>query len=287
MPKELLAQLAWSNAIADVVTDGLKGNPRQVKRMLNALALRKQLAAVAQIPIRDDALAKLMVLEYANPTLFQELSNWQAVEGGFPENLQSLERAAIDGAGEPPECPEGASKEWLKATAQHWLRMQPRLADIDLRDYFWLARDRTNSTLSGVSMVAPIVRRLFDGLISANKGEQKVATKGVADLGATEKSELLSMLGRQIERHPGQVEAMDALIALVESGIAAAGVTLITALKNCVPAELQPGVAYRVKTLSTVSGDHQADAKALLAHWAKDQKTKVGRAAEATAKKPN
>jgi hypothetical protein len=67
-PVELLRKLEWSNAIADVVTDGLKGNPRQVKRMLNAMALRKQLAEVADIRIRDEVLAKLMVLEYSKPT---------------------------------------------------------------------------------------------------------------------------------------------------------------------------------------------------------------------------
>jgi len=53
-PQALLSQLGWSNAIADVVTDGLKGNPRQVKRMLNAMALRRQLATVAEIKIQDD-----------------------------------------------------------------------------------------------------------------------------------------------------------------------------------------------------------------------------------------
>jgi len=279
VPKDLLAQLAWSNAIADVVTDGLKGNPRQVKRMLNAMALRKQLATVAQIQIRDDVLAKLMVLEYANPPLFQELGQWQAVENGFPDNISVLERAAIDGTSEKSGCPDGASKEWLRATVQHWLRMQPGLSEIDLRDYFWLARDRTHSTLSGVTMVAPIVRRLFDSLTSTNKGEQKLATKGVADLTETERSELLSMLRRQIERHPDQVEALDALMALVEAGAAGAGATLIAGLKNCVPGELQPGVAYRLRTLSTISGAHQADAKALLEQWAADQSTKIGRAA--------
>ena len=92
VPKDLLAQLAWSNAIADVVTDGLKGNPRQVKRMLNAMALRKQLATVAEIQIRDDVLAKLMVLEYARPLLFQDVSQWQATDSGLPRSACAWKR---------------------------------------------------------------------------------------------------------------------------------------------------------------------------------------------------
>jgi len=279
VPATLLAQLAWSNAIADVLTDGLKGNPRQVKRMLNAMALRKQLAAVAEIQIRDEVLAKLMVLEYGEPQLFQELSQWQGVDNGYPEKLKALEQAAIENPTEKPAPPEEVSKEWLKPTAQNWLRMQPGLSDMDLRDYFWLARDRTNSTLSGITMVAPIVRRLFDSLISDNKGEQKMAVKGSGELTETERGELLSMLRRQIERHPDQLPPLDALMMLAEAGVPGAGTTFVSALKNAVAAEIPPGVAYRIKMLIGIKGEHQAEAEALLEEFARDPKSPIGRAA--------
>ena len=139
-PQGLLKQLAWSNSIADVVTDGLKGNPRQVKRMLNAMALRKQLATVAEIKISDEVLAKMMVLEYVDPKLFDELSQWQATDNGFPQKLKALEEAAIKNAKAKPEPLPDVSQDWLKPTAQNWLRMQPGLSEVDLRDYFWLAQ---------------------------------------------------------------------------------------------------------------------------------------------------
>src|SRR5205814_10707551 len=37
LPTALKEQLDWSRAVASVITEGLKGNPRQVKRMLNAM----------------------------------------------------------------------------------------------------------------------------------------------------------------------------------------------------------------------------------------------------------
>jgi len=279
MPPELLAQLAWSNAIADVVTEGLKGNPRQVKRMLNAMALRKQLASVAGIQIRDDVLAKLMVLEYANLGLFQEIGMWQGSANGFPERLQSLERIALDGISAKSDPPPDVSKEWQKRTAQSWLRMQPSLSDVDLRDYFWLARDRTSSTLSGVTMVAPIIRRLFDDLTSDNKGEQNAAVKACADLTEIEQQALLAMLERQIERHPDHTPSQNALLMLAEAKMAGAGMTLVMALKSSPPQQLQPASAYRLKTLATIDGDHQSESLSLLATWAKDTTTQVGRAA--------
>jgi hypothetical protein len=277
-PAALLRQLGWSNAIADVLTEGLKGNPRQVKRMLNAMALRSQLADVAGIKVRDDVLAKLMVLEYANLPLFQQLNQWQAATGGFPEQLKQLEVAAID-QGDSGALAEAAFKDWSVSKVQNWLRMQPRLSDVDLRDYFWLARDRTHSTLSGVSMVAPIVRRLFESLVSENKGEQKAAAKEALPLSAGERSELLAMLRRHIERHPSEGTALDALLNLAEQKLAGAADTFIAALKGSVRSQLAAGTAYRLKTLANVPGDHQQQAQALLEQLSQDTSTPVGKAA--------
>jgi len=73
IPDQLRRELAWSNAISTALAEGMKGNPRQVKRMLNAMVLRRELAQTAGITISDDVLAKLMVLEYLQPELFLEL----------------------------------------------------------------------------------------------------------------------------------------------------------------------------------------------------------------------
>jgi len=278
MPQALLAQLAWSNSIADVVTDGLKGNPRQVKRMLNAMALRKQLAAVADMKIRDEVLAKLMVLEYADLQLFDDLSQWQAAANGFPERLKLLEEASIKSAKSKPEVTIDVSPNWLKPTIQNWLRMQPRLSEVDLRDYFWLARDRTNSTLSGVTMVAPIVRRLLETLISGNDGEKKAAAKEANSLAEGERRDLLSMLQHQIQRHPEQLPPVDALISLGQTGIQEAFPAVITVLKSCPVNELQAGLALRIKTLP-VTGKLKSDAQTLVQKWAADPSTTIGRAA--------
>jgi hypothetical protein len=277
-PQGLLKQLAWSNSIADVVTDGLKGNPRQVKRMLNAMALRKQLATVAEIKISDEVLAKMMVLEYVDPKLFDELSQWQATDNGFPQKLKALEEAAIKNAKAKPEPLPDVSQDWLKPTAQNWLRMQPGLSEVDLRDYFWLARDRTSSTLSGVTMVSPLVRRLFDSLTSGNTGEQKAAARGAVSLIESERGDLLEMLQHRIQRHPEQLEPVDALISLGQTGIPAAFIALLAALETCPAGEMQPGLALRIKTLP-VTGTTQSEAQALVEKWAKDRSTKVGRAA--------
>lgn len=46
LPSALSESLIFSSNIAPLITEGLKGNPRQVKRFLNAYFLRKELAKV-------------------------------------------------------------------------------------------------------------------------------------------------------------------------------------------------------------------------------------------------
>ncbi len=157
LPPVLKDQLDWSKAVASVITDGLKGNPRQVKRMLNAMSLRRQLATIAQISIKEEVLAKLMVLEYSNLPLFHELNQWQAAEKGMPAKLKALEDQALKGDDGQKMSPEEMPK-WVTPSMLSWLRMRPPLSGEDLRDYFWLARDRTGSTLTGITMISPNVQ---------------------------------------------------------------------------------------------------------------------------------
>ena len=150
--------LAFCAGAAPLIADGLKGNPRQVKRFLNSLLLRKELARVAKLEhLRDDVLIKLMILEYTNDRLFGQLFDWQSQQDGHPKELEELE----DGALKAPEKKGNDADSlkidnaWSTPRVKKWLLMEPRLASIDLRDYFWVARDKLASTFTGISMVPP------------------------------------------------------------------------------------------------------------------------------------
>ena len=276
---DLERRLSWSNSVALVLTDGLKGNPRQVKRMLNAMLLRQQLARIAGIAIRDEVLAKLMVLEYAHPARFQELNSWQAAEGGFPTSLKKFEDWALADGGDTgvPEAPNHT--EWSKPSVRTWLRIQPALSSVDLRDYFWLARDRTSSTLTGVTMVSPLVRRLFEQLIGDNEGEQHIGLRGASTLGENERGSLLQLLQQQLERHPDQLSGPAALTRLAEQKVAGAASALFESLRKANPKLLEPGVAFRLQTLGATDPGQKDAAREVLEYLRKTD-TRVGRAAE-------
>jgi hypothetical protein len=80
------------------------------------------------------------------------------------------------------------------ASPQKLVALEPRINRCGLKRLFWLARDRTGSTLAGIEMVPPIVRRLFDQLVGDNEGEQYIAAREAHNLEEPERNTLLTLL---------------------------------------------------------------------------------------------
>ncbi len=145
--------------LSPIISESLYGNPRQIKRFLNSFILRKKLAEIAHIEeFKDDILAKLMILEYAEPNLFEALYNWQISNQGYAKELKLLEEACRDKKEIKPF--EGDLKYWNKPKIINWLGCDPKLSDVDLRDYYWLSRDNLNSMQSNL-LLPPIVKSLM------------------------------------------------------------------------------------------------------------------------------
>jgi hypothetical protein len=218
MSETLQQALTLCAGVAEMVTEGLNGNPRQVKRFLNAFFLRRKLSQVAKMEgIRDEVLFKLMLLEYSAPKRFQELFQWQAAGQGFPKQLKQLESDS------PPSKPdektdaptEAIPDSWKQPALMRWARMEPKLGNVDLRDYFWLVRDRLGSTLGNLSLVPLHVRRLFNALLGPG---HRVAAKEALQLEALELDKLHELLEQQTLRQPSDKKTYDAFHALLEAG---------------------------------------------------------------------
>lgn len=275
---ELQQRLAWSSVIAPVITEGLKGNPRQIKRMLNAMLLREKLAKVAGIQIREEVLAKLMVLEYTNLQRFRELNDWQVAESGYPAKLKELEQAApiLD---KWNALSGDDLKPWHSPSLQKWLQMEPGLCEVDLRDYFWLARDRTSATLYGVQMVSPLVRRLCESLLSENEGEQNMAVNESPKLTENERDDLFHLLLQEVQRHPEQEIGFEALRLLAESGLMGAPQVLLDAAARAPTTELPPSVPFSIQRLIQLNPELLIEATKVLTKIADAKQTKSGKAA--------
>ncbi len=195
--EELDMLLNISHQASHMITNVLKGNPRQTKRFLNTFVLRQRLAEVAHISIENLILIKLMLLEYFNDKLFKKLNDIQSINNGIVQELQLLECNLIDGEKieELDKFKEWTSDEQII----NWIKLEPRLSEVDLRDYFWLARDKTGSTLSNVHMVSPKIQHVYKGLIADSSTEIRVALEAAKDLEDSESHELFNLFESNIQ----------------------------------------------------------------------------------------
>jgi predicted KAP-like P-loop ATPase len=171
--------LTLAEFIAPVLAPGMSGNPRQTKRFLNTLMMRREMAHARNVEISLRVLAKLMLLEQFKPELFRTLAEKQIQEQGKPRLLQHLERRALHTDTNVDTSPDQAEEAdpvsangeaetwfddmWIKET---WLQLDPPLGDVDLRPYFFFAREKFGFTTTQVRSLSPMAQQMVLDLLS-------------------------------------------------------------------------------------------------------------------------
>jgi len=211
---ELSNLLNISHFMSQMITNVLKGNPRQTKRFLNTFILRRKLAQVASLEIDILILIKLMLLEYLNPTLFKKLNELQSGESGIVLELGMLESVFIDG--EENKLGEGF-KDWQTPQIQNWIRIEPKIGNVDLRNYFWLVRDKTESTMSNIHMVSPIIQKLYSQISSTDKHQRSVGFIELKKFDELVKDEVFELLNNELLNNPSKTRnLLDTLFDYLE-----------------------------------------------------------------------
>lgn len=149
--------------IVPIIKQFLNGNPRQLKRFLNTLYVRQELADVAGFrDIRPDVLTKIMVLEYNTlyNSRFEELYKLQNANGGVLPLGDVEQEAKTEEGIQNPQWKDNWSSDYLK----QWLSSEPSLKDINLQNYFWVARDALKNEKPIASLVTSKVMLLFQRL---------------------------------------------------------------------------------------------------------------------------
>jgi predicted KAP-like P-loop ATPase len=193
--------------LSPIISESLYGNPRQIKRFLNTFMLRKKLAVVAKIhDFKDDILAKLMILEYAEPKLFEMLYNWQISNKGLASQLEELEKSCCTKGTEKVEIPN-IYKEWQnKPKIINWLSSEPYLSKVNLLDYFWISRDKLSSMQSNL-LIAPIVKSLMAQL-EPEKTPEKLTKQILNDelklLSSNDQSAFFQLLKQKVITEPNK-----------------------------------------------------------------------------------
>ena len=188
---ELEATYVLAQQIGPILAEGTKGNPRQVKRFLNALLIRQAIAKARHFTVNQAVLAKLMLAERFQPDFYEHIATQAMLSAdGTVAEVVALEPAAqTDGkrtrpadAGSPPESDHTMDKwlerEWL----QRWAKIKPALGGEDMRPYVFVARDKR--LLAGAAEhggFEGLIEKLSGGDIAMRSAEPDVRALPPAD----------------------------------------------------------------------------------------------------------
>lgn len=193
--------LTLSDQIGPILASGTQGNPRQIKRFLNTLLLRHQTAIARGFgdEVKLPVLAKLMLAERFLSRLFDQIaSNAARNAEGRCEDLAALETAASEEKPSPKPKRAGPKEsvaddaepatareskdsailtEWKAADAiRAWARLSPPLAEIDLRPYLFVTKDRKDyfGAASVLGRLAAVVEKLLGPKLAVQAFESEL-----------------------------------------------------------------------------------------------------------------
>lgn len=136
---ELVGQFDTADRLAHLMTtaSGIMGNPRLIKRFLNALAIRMAISNAHGVGVDEAVLAKMLLFErVANPKAYAELAKAVSDNSdGRPAFLSEWEEKANAGQDLELQAP------WNDLFIQEWLTLPPRLAELDLRGVLYVSRE--------------------------------------------------------------------------------------------------------------------------------------------------
>lgn len=154
-----------SQLVGRMLFDGTRGNPRQIKRFLNSLLLRQEIAEARGFgsEINLPVLAKLMLAERFETGFYEDLAREVATTpDGKPPSIADAEGAKEGTKGTERSAAkdrDSARDEWI----ERWYALRPALASVDLRPYFFLTRDKRTflGGLSGSDHLEELIDRLM------------------------------------------------------------------------------------------------------------------------------
>lgn len=136
---ELIGKFDAGDRLAHIMTTatGIAGNPRLIKRFLNALAIRMAISKAHGVGVDEAVLAKMLLFErVGNPKAYAELTKAVSDSAdGKAVMVAQWEEEANAGKDLQLKAP------WDDPFVKEWLTLPPRIADHDLRGVLYVSRE--------------------------------------------------------------------------------------------------------------------------------------------------
>lgn len=212
LSEPLKARLETAERLSPLMTTapGIAGNPRLVKRFLNALSIRMTIAKAQGVDVDEAILAKLMLFERLGEPgnyLMLTASVTTGQDGTFI-GVEDLESAAASNGALPSH--------WSSQFAREWLSMPPSLAGEDLRGALYVSREHA-PLITPEDQLSPQGADLLGALLANPK--QALEFANFKTLAPTDLTVMMGALinSARPETSWGAPSVLDALLALADA----------------------------------------------------------------------
>ena len=175
-----------------VTAEHINGNPRLIKRFLNNLIIRDKVARFNGMSLELSGLVKMQLFERcASPAAFEFLVK-KSIESkdGKLTFLQEIEAKLESG-----DDYETEDTNWKTPFITEWLKLEPKLGNMDIRPLLYLSRDRSSS-LAAYDELSQKASEIFVALTAVDKDILNDLVARIKEIGETEAEKLLVRLGR-------------------------------------------------------------------------------------------
>lgn len=193
LPQRLKDRFHTADRLAPLMTTSkqIAGNPRLIKRFMNAISIRMGISEANGIGVDETVLAKMLLFERcADPKAYLQLvhavTNDESGKARFLEEMEA--RASV---GEDA----GGGELWQSEFAKEWLTLRPTLSDKDLRGVLYVSREH-------VALITPEDQLSADGtdVLCALIDHPDVASQLQDRCNALTRSELSIIMDRLLDR---------------------------------------------------------------------------------------
>jgi hypothetical protein len=245
LPDDRREQISLAQQLTPLLHRQTTGNPRRIKRFLNAYWLRTSFAAARRIKLEPEALAKLMLAELHYPELFGQLLGWLAA-GNVAEKVAEIESG------------EGEHSQGVR----EWGQLAPDLSGEDLSQYLLLAASLRGEPIEAAALPAEL-RAIASQLSASSATTRRTATREAAKLDESKRVVIAGFLATSLrqQRSPDSQKALaESISALADSPAIAA--TAAEELRRMPHGSLTAGVP-----LALLAQNQPAELAELVREW--------------------
>ncbi|MCB7135798.1 KAP family P-loop NTPase fold protein [Cellulosimicrobium marinum] len=214
LPEALQSRLETAQRLAPLMTGArhISGNPRLIKRFLNALSIRMAISRAQGVDVDEAVLAKILLFErVVEPAVFIDLATRVNEDAdGRPTFLGPWEAAVASGTAPALDAL------WNEDFVREWLGLEPELANIDLRGALYVGREQA-PLVTDADKLSAVATQVLTAML-AQPREARALKKELSELPNADQSIIVDRLlsaARQIQVW-GVPEILDACMTMAE-----------------------------------------------------------------------